>query len=181
MLYIFSKPNKLTQQQYSKLASTLPPSRKEKLKKLSQDVDKKLSIIEYYAVKKLLKLKTNQDFNYTQNGKPYIADKKHFSIAHSNNLLCVVTSKNPIGIDVQPLFYDESIAKFICTKQELDTLYKSKNKAKALTKLFTQKESAIKCLDLNLTKIKTVLENNKLKFKTKRYKNYLITVCKKPK
>ena len=180
MLFIFDKSRRGGVQplRYKQLVDALPKSRKEKLNNLKDEQDKLVCTIEYYAVKKQLKLKTNQDFSYTSNGKPYIKGKKHFSITHTNNLLCVASSKQPIGVDAQPIEYNAEVANFICTPSELNLLKNAKNKAKEITKLFTQKESAIKCLDLNLTHIKTVLKNKNLKFKTKRYKNYLITICK---
>ena len=180
MLFIFDKSCRGGVQplRYKQLVEDLPKSRKEKLNKLKTEQDKLICVIEYYAVKKLLKLKTNQDFSYTSNGKPYIEGKKHFSISHSNNLLCIASSSQPISVDVQPIEYNEEVANFICTPSELNNLKTAKNKAKELTKLFTKKESAIKCLDLNLTHIKTVLENKNLRFKTKQKQNYLITICK---
>jgi phosphopantetheinyl transferase len=35
------------------------------------------------------------------NGKPYIDDKLHFSISHSQNILVIAFDEYPIGIDIE--------------------------------------------------------------------------------
>ena len=178
MLLVFKNFNKIPDEKCQELALNLPKSRTEKLNTKANDQDKKICICEYFIVKKLLKLKENLDFSYNENGKPYITGCKQFSISHCDDVLCVCTSKKAIGVDIQKIEYNEGVARLICLENEYKEMDNAKNKAEALTKLFTKKESAIKCLGLNLTYIKDILLNNKFKFKSKRYKNYIITTCK---
>lgn len=180
MLVYFNEFEKIKDQDYAFMYSLLPASRKQKIQEKTIKNDKKIAIFEYFLVKKLLKLKKCPDFEYSQNGKPFIKNK-HFSISHSNNFLVVATAKNEIGVDVQKVVeYKENLAKHICNQKEYNKIKNSKNKSLEFTKLWTKKESYIKCKGQTIfCDLKNVLNFNKdCYFKFYYVKDYVICVCK---
>lgn len=176
MIIVIKNIAKIDDEKCEKLASLLPPSRKEKLSQKSI-INRKIAIIEYFLLKKALKFENYPDFSYNENGKPML-EGYNFSISHSGDTLAIATSKRQVGVDIEKVFpYKQKIARFIANNDELKKLDKAKNKSLALTKLFVQKEAAIKCLGLNLSHIKNILNEGKFKFKFKKLKPYLLCVA----
>lgn len=178
MIYIFNQFNKFDERLYQKLYNMLPHSRKEKVDKLRYKLDKKISVLEYFLVKFVLKIKGLPDFQYNENGKPFFAGK-YFNISHQEDVLVVAVGKNEIGVDIQKeLTYDDRLAKYICNNEEYESLNRNN---KNLTELWVKKEAMVKCNGGNLFyDIKNIL-NNKLnnKFSFFYFKNYHICVCEK--
>lgn len=177
MIYIFDDFDKVTDEVYEFLFNLLPSTIKEKAQKRS-GINRKITIVEYFLLKKILKFSGFPDFKYTSNGKPML-DGYHFSISHSGEVICVATGDCSIGVDIEKIFpYDEDIANLILNSNEIKML-DSKDKSLALTKLFVQKESAIKCLGKTLGNIKEILDEPDLSYKFEMYGNYIICVCHK--
>ncbi|MBO5885028.1 MAG: 4'-phosphopantetheinyl transferase superfamily protein [Clostridia bacterium] len=179
MIVYFDEFEKVSDNTYTFLYNLLPDSRKQKIKQKSIKKDQKIAIIEYFLVKKLLKLKKCPDFEYTKFGKPYIKNK-HFSISHSDSFLVVATAKKELGVDVQKLIeYNDKLAKYVCNDKEYKKISTAKNKSLEFTKLWTKKESYIKLLGKTVfCDLKNLLNNNNCKFKFDYVKNYVICVCK---
>ncbi|NLR90782.1 MULTISPECIES: 4'-phosphopantetheinyl transferase family protein [Flammeovirga] len=110
-----------------------------------------------HILAKELGLKPKQiSFSYTKNGKPFLSNiygKKnyHFNISHSNGYLVVVTSQQPIGIDLEPISkLDEDKLKWFLSEQEINEIKSIQNEDArkiALFQLFTMKEAFIKATD----------------------------------
>ena len=182
MIIYFNEFDKIPNSTYSFLYSLLPTSRKQKVDSLFFEKDKHIKIVEYFLVKKLLKLKLNPDFLYTKGGKPYIDGEKNFNISHSGNMLVVATAKNEIGVDVQQIVdFNPKLARYVLNDGELDRVLKSKDKNLEFTRLWAKKESYIKCNGLTIfNDIKNVLTNlDGFKFKFDYVDNFVICVCTK--
>ena len=179
MIVYFEDFNKISDGDYAFMYSLLPSSRKQKIDAKYIQKDKKIAIIEYFLVKKLLKLKKCPDFEYTKNGKPYIKNK-HFNISHSDNFLVVATAKKELGVDVQKLIeYKDHLARYVCNDAEYKKISRAKNKSLELTKLWTKKESYIKLQGKTIfCDLKNLLNNHNCNFRYYYIKDYVICVCK---
>ena len=131
----------------------------------------KYSDLEYYLIKeglyKFYKIKRFK-IEYTKNGKPYLKNKEiYISITTSNNLVSVVFSSKPIGLDIEYI---------------KDNIYKIKDYLNIDSKLnnievlieFSKRESNIKKNNLTLKEI------NNLKLDKESFivynNNYYVTV-----
>ena len=182
MIVYFNQFDNIPNNTYNFLYSLLPKSRKQRVDSLFFEKDKHIKIVEYFLVKKLLKLKGNPDFVYSKNNKPYIDGEKNFNISHSDNMLVVATSKNPVGVDVQKIVeYNPKLAAFVLSDGELKKVSTSSNPGLEFTKLWTKKESYIKCNGLTIfNDIKNVLSlATNYRFKYDYVDNFVICTCTK--
>lgn len=180
----FDKFNKIGEKEYKKLYSFLPPSRKQQIDKINDQNTKKIKIIEYYLLKKYLKLKTQKDFLYSKNGKPYIEGEKCFSIAHTKSALVIAISSNDIGIDMEEIKpININLINKICNKKEIEEINNSKNKNEKFLEIWTKKESYVKLFDKSIfIDTKNILKNiNNIKFNTIKKHNYIITTAEQKK
>lgn len=177
MIYVFDNLNSVSERQYQKLFERLPSSRKARASILEGN-SKKIAILEYFLLKKLLNLKENFDFSYNQNGKPQL-DEYNFNFSHCEDVFCIAIGESQIGIDIEKTRkYDERFAKFILNDDELAFIEKQSNKDKYITKLWTQKEATIKCLGLSMsTSLKNIIDTKRFIYSFKKYKNYRICQC----
>lgn len=178
MVILVSEFDKIEEFKYKFLYNFLPKSRRIKVDKLKNLIDKKIAIIEYFIVKHFLKIKGNPDFKYTEKGKPFY-NNKHFNISHCDNILVIAISEQEVGVDIQRLIeYDEKLIKHICNRNEINQLDKN---AKSLTRLWTQKESLIKCMGGTIVcDLKNVLNNSEgFEFSFYERDDYIISLCKK--
>lgn len=177
----FDKFNKIKAEEYKKLYSFLPKSRKEQIDKINDINTKKIKIIEYYLIKKYLKLKINKDFNYSKNGKPFIINEKHFSISHTKNALVLAISNNNVGIDMEEIKEHKiNLIKKVCNEIEIAEIEKSKNKIEKFLEIWTKKESTVKLLDKSIFyDTKNILNTKEnIKYKTFKKNNNIITLAK---
>ncbi len=79
-------------------------------------------------------------------GKPGFADSPvKFSLSHCGGLVCCVLSGEEIGVDCERLRpYDPRLAERVCTLEEMAFLNGSRDRDRALTALWTLKESLMK-------------------------------------
>lgn len=165
-----------------KAFQTFPKVLKEKVSKKSDDTAKKMCIAEYLCLRKLLKIENLDNLSFSKNGKPCIENDKYFNISNSGNLFCIAVSKMPVGVDIQNIFtFKENLAKKICNDKEFEKLMNASDKNLAITKIWTKKESFIKCKGETIGQdLKRVLENfSGYHFKFSKFQDYVICECKK--
>jgi hypothetical protein len=124
---------------------------------------------EYLNTLKMMLHDNNIVINKTKNGKPFLLNNNnYFSVAHANNKTILVTSKRPIGIDMELIRdYDKSLLKYL-------NLPLMSNKK--FFKEWTRREAYIKRNDLRLSDITNI--NYKLnKFKTFSFGKIIISIC----
>lgn len=151
-----------------------------KIQNKNSILEKNFTYFEYKKIIQLLRLKNADEIKFSNNGKPYIPNNKYFNFSHAGNILCMAISKSPIGVDIQKISnYNDLIANRICNDKELESLKNSNRKDLDLTKLWTQKESIIKCQGESIGEILTKFKINtsKFKLKTRKFKEYVITTC----
>ena len=116
----------------------------------------------------------------TENGKPYLEDfpDVFFNISHCEGYVACAVSDCPVGIDIQNITrFNSSVAKKICTKEELDKINKSTDKDSAFTKLWTKKEAALKMKGTGIARgdIKNCLKEAKTE--SIAIDNFWLSVC----
>ncbi|MGX0401975.1 4'-phosphopantetheinyl transferase family protein [Staphylococcus pasteuri] len=89
----------------------------------------------------------------TKYNKPFIEEcDLYFNLSHSRDNIVLVFSEKPIGIDIESIdFFNYDIIKKFFSSKEKEYIYSfSNNKKKKLEyfKIWTQKESFVKCLGM---------------------------------
>lgn len=158
--------------------SRLTTGRKEKADSISNDHARKLSILAGLLLNEALGDKA-KEIKIGENGKPYLSLGPYFSISHSGDKAVVVTSKYPIGVDLQ--FMKEPDYS-ICEKFFSDS-EKNINNKEEFYKAWTSKEAYMKAsgssLITSLRKdISKIDEYQIIKSKIV-FENYYLTIVEK--
>lgn len=91
-----------------------------------------------------------EKLHYLENGKPVLEDG-HISISHCDDLVVVILSDQPIGIDLQnPNPGIMRIRTKFCNKKELDVYEVTENKLDYLCKIWSAKEAVFKIFGENI-------------------------------
>ena len=131
----------------------------EKIERLKFKGDKKRTLVGELLARYAMVLekqipKTELIFDVHENGKPYCRSFPgvHFNISHSGLWVVCAVSDRPIGIDIEKIdVADMQIAKRFFTEYEYQYLQRQENKVEIFYKLWTLKESYIKCTGKGLT------------------------------
>ncbi len=127
--------------------------------------------MKHFILARYILLQNNIDIskiNYNENGKPYI-NNKYFSISHSNKYTVVCISNEPVGVDIEYIKdINESIKSTFGFKDKSDIEF---------LKHFTKVESYIKLNGLALKNFNDNIDG--YDYKTRIYRNYIITICNK--
>ena len=86
-------------------------------------------------------------FEYGEHGKPAIVGHPdiHFNLSHCREAAICVVSDKPVGVDIESIHrYSESLARYVMNDDELEKILHAENPALEFTKLWTQKEAAVK-------------------------------------
>ncbi len=163
----------------------LPSSILQHIKAYQKKDDYKLSLIGWYHLQKILETSytiriTDEVISYNKNNKPYIKNNPlFFNIAHSNNLVVIVISKNEIGVDIE---LDKEVVRIKEFKMFLknDSIVNSQD----VIKNWTMMEAKVKCMGesifnhdqikkdaFNIVETKTIQDSKK--------NNYFLTICEK--
>lgn len=172
------KQDGFLEEEYQKFSECL---KKRVLQKKVDDA-KRMCIYQYSCLRRLLKLEDLKALEFSSNGKPFVDGAKFFSISNSENVICIAVSSCQVGVDLQKMIpYDERLAKRICSQTEYALLMEAKDKNLEITKLWTKKESFIKCKGETLGQdLKTLLDqSNDFEFCFSKHKDFVICECKK--
>ena len=124
----------------------------------------------------------------TENGKPYFSDIPYidFSISHSENLVacsvCISKKQKPvIGIDCEAIYKKDPmpLSERFFTKNEIETIASSDDKAKEFTKLWTKKEAYLKLLGKGLSVSLSSFDVGSLPYHFETYEimDNIFTIC----
>lgn len=167
----------------------LPKNRQEKLNKLKRKIDRDNCAAAYLLLRFALKENRIDNFEIIigENGKPFLKSGEiFFNISHCAEGVAVVLDTAPVGIDVQEIGgFNEKVAKRFFDESENEKINASTDKAKAFTRIWTLKESAIKCEEKSLANLgefsfgdnEKFFEKYEKKFSCLDEKNVLISVC----
>lgn len=164
--------------------------RREKFEKLKQKRDKENCVISYLLLKKALKNTGIVNFEIVigENGKPFLKNNKNifFNISHTSSGVAVAVDENPVGIDIQDILdVKNGVIERCFSEKEKEMVFSSVAPEKEFTRLWTLKESAVKCNSETVASLnKYCFEENKKTFRkyekiftTFEKKNLFISVC----
>lgn len=186
MIYFFDDYENFCAEKFLKI---LPENRIEKYNRLKRKSDRDNCVVAYLLLRYALRENRIDSFETEvgANGKPFLkSEKLFFNISHCAEGVAVVVDTEPIGIDVQEIGgFNEKVAKRFFNESENKKINASPDKAKAFTRIWTLKESAIKCEGKSLADLgefsfgdyENFFEKYEKKFSCLSGKNVLISVC----
>ncbi|MDO5106509.1 4'-phosphopantetheinyl transferase superfamily protein [Capnocytophaga sp.] len=94
-----------------------------------------------------------KDLFYDEKGKPFLKDGKHISISHSFNMVVVVVSEKPVGVDIEKKRKKiVDVAEKFTQWDYRDTSFSARNVLQKLTMIWSAKEAGFKAHgDPNIT------------------------------
>ena len=179
MKYLISNINDYSNNYINKFYNNINIEKRTKIDKLVNKKDKYRSIIGEILLSKLIDNYTELLFKTNKNGKPYIINKNiYYNISHSNDFIICAISNKEIGIDIEKIkTVNLNIINKFATDKEKKYILSNKDKAlERLYQIYTLKESYIKCLGDNMTKlldIEFIIDNN-ITCSDKNIKSYTI-------
>lgn len=152
-------------------------TRAAKIKKIKDVVKQKEKLFSSLLLNELIiqTLGSSYDIKYTTNGKPFIDHPNfHFSVAHSNGVICIGISKKNIGVDIELIKpITEKLVNKVLSDEELQ-IYKTLkpiDKTNYFFESFTAKESYVKQNDLSMINPKAVIYDQVVTKTFKKNKN----------
>lgn len=133
---------------------------------ISLKEDKKQSLIPYYLLSKYVDIS-----KIMMKGNKPIHPDIYFSISHKDDYICIVTSKNKVGIDIEKIKkVDANILSFLNEDEE------------NFFEKWTLKEAYLKMLGNNFNsfselKYEEILKLKNIKIEYKTVEEYLICIC----
>lgn len=187
MIYFFDDYENFSAENF---LNFLPEKPREKFEKLKIKRDKDNCVISYLLLKKALKNFGIESFeiHIGENGKPFLKDneKVFFNISHTGSGVAVVVDENPVGIDIQDILEVKSgVVERCFSEKEKEKIFDSASPEKEFTRLWTLKESAVKCNAETVANLKNYCFESEEKifrkyekiFTTFERKNLFISVC----
>ena len=186
MIYFFDDYENFCTENFLKI---LPENRIEKYNRLKRNSDRNNCVAAYLLLRYALRENGIDSFETEvgANGKPFLkSEKLFFNISHCAEGVAVVIDTAPVGIDVQEIGgFNDKVAKRFFNESENKKINASPDKAKAFTRIWTLKESAVKCEGKSLADLgefsfgdyENFFEKYEKKFSCLSEKNVLISVC----
>ncbi len=186
MIYFFDDYDNFSAEIFLKF---LPKNRQEKFYRLKRKNDRDNCVIAYLLLRLALKENGIKNFEIVlgENGKPFLkGGEMFFNISHCAEGVAVALDTEPVGIDVQEIDgFNEKVAKRFFDESENKKISASPDKAKAFTRIWTLKESVIKCGGESIANLDEFCFGDYEKFFKKYGKNFsclseknvLISVC----
>ena len=171
MFYLVDNINNYDEYYYDNIYNNLKDIDNKKIDNYINDKDKYLCMLSRDMLSRLLSSKYSIDYNkidikYNSDGKPY-TDNVYFNISHSYEYVLVGVSKKRLGVDIEKIRnVSGSLINYICTDKEMDYVINSKDKNKALMKIFCLKEAYYKMIGTgirNLHDIEFIINDNDIK------------------
>ena len=84
---------------------------------------------------------------YNKHGKPYIENGPFFSISHCKEGIAVAVDEQPVGVDIEGIRHaDDELIRRTMNELEQAEIFAAKERDRAFTRFWTQKEAIVKCL-----------------------------------
>ena len=140
----------LVKDNYEFVLSFVDEQRKETALKYAHEKDRLLSLGAGYLLKKHL---PNKEIKKTSSGKPFIEGGPQFNISHSGEyVVLAIHPSRPVGVDIERI--DDK--KLDAIKYVLNDEEKGINEVHDLFRIWSNKESLIKCTSIGLKDIRKV-------------------------
>ena len=140
----------LIKDNYEFVLSFVDEQRKETALKYVHEKDRLLSLGAGYLLKKYL---PNEEIKKTSSGKPFIEGGPEFNISHSGEyVILAIHPSRPVGVDIERIDDKKLDAiKYVLNNEEKDIA-----DVNDLFRLWSNKESLIKCTSIGLKDIRKV-------------------------
>lgn len=87
------------------------------------------------------------NWRYNEHGKPYIENGPFFSISHCKESIAVAVYEQPVGVDIEGIRHaDDELIRRTMNEEEQTEIFAAKERDRAFTRFWTQKEAIVKCL-----------------------------------
>lgn len=172
---------------------SLPPGRREKAEKYYFRKDKVNCAAAYTLMRYMLMrfggVDVSSDWEIGKNGKPYLPSCPgvHFNISHCEKAVACALNSAEIGIDIQDDVSDISgISSLVLCERELELLRLASRPNALFSRLWSIKESYVKCLgtgisdnlrELDFSDLPSRGEKYNLQFYTQSAKGLHLSVC----
>lgn len=84
---------------------------------------------------------------YNEHGKPYIENGPFFSISHCKESIAVAVDEQSVGVDIEGIRHaDDELIRRTMNEEEQAEIFAAKERDRAFTRFWTQKEAIVKCL-----------------------------------
>ena len=113
---------------------------------------------EYLSIRLLLQamLQKKVDIQYNACGKPFLSDLLNISISHSSELVLILLSEIPIGVDVESINRNtETVASRFLSEEEQQQIACTPNPGFTRLLYWCAKEAVFKCSPLNKIEFKS--------------------------
>ena len=176
--------NDMSESEYNKFFDLMSEEKREKVKRLKKDRDKKLSVCGEMLAKRAISELTGKNaeeivFEIKKSGKPFCQNADiEFSISHSGEYVVCAVSTHRVGIDIQIVTpYNDKTAKKVCSEEEIKKIEESSDKAREFIKIWTKKEAVLKRDEKSIfsSDIKTCLLDENIK--TIEFKDYFVSIA----
>ena len=143
------------------LFATLPPERAASAQRLRRAEARVQCVLGFCLVRYALYAETGRvfrdDWQRSDNGKPYLEGAPHFNLSHSAHAVAVAVFANEVGIDIETIGkHHPRLAKRICSDAELLHLQSVADPDGELTRIWSAKEAAGKRLGTGLEHPKSI-------------------------
>ena len=141
----------MSDEQFKAFFERMPISRQKKAMRYVRVEDRKLCVAAFALLDYALGLGGYRIGEYRfcegETGKPYLENfPLEFSLSHTSDAVACVVSKCEIGVDVQKkISRYEDVMKRVCCENEIRFVSDSDNPSVDFTKIWTLKESYVKC------------------------------------
>ena len=173
--------NELTYDELREYESLLPDYRREKIARYRFDADKLRSLIAGLLIRRAV---GDREIVFGEHEKPYLADgSMYFSVSHSGDIVVIATDDSELGIDVEAMSQRDilAIADRFYHPTERDYVNASDDTERAFCRIWTRKESYLKCtgegISTDLTAFDTLSEPLSGRIVTRDIDGYCISVC----
>lgn len=173
---------------YNTLTKLLPKERLDKIDSYKTESSKLESLASGLLLRHLLEQYgcKNYSFSYNKYGKPYIERGPHFSLTHSNKLVCCAVSDNNIGIDAEFISAArDNVARRSFSSEEYASYSTASDHTSEFYRLWTRKEAYLKYIGTGLAspmyKFNTLSPDIDSMLQSIRLHNYWLSICIKEK
>ena len=147
MIY-YAVPDAFDDALLRRLQPLLPPEKQGTIAKIKHPPTKRQAVLAWALLTDALR---QQEFglfalSFSETGKPFFAGLPlQFNLSHTDTLVCVALSEQPVGIDAQSFTTaSDAVARRVLSDAELRLLAAEDEKAALFTRFWTQKEAFAK-------------------------------------
>ena len=173
--------SELTYDQLREYENLLPDYRREKIARYRFDSDKLRSLVAGLLIRWAI---GDREIIFGERDKPYLADGSlYFSVSHSGDIVAIATDERELGVDVEVIPSTDrlKIADRFYHPTERDYVHSSDDPERAFCRVWTRKESYLKCtgegISTDLTAFDTLSEPLNGRIVTLDLNGYCISVC----